>query len=655
MFKQTMINHQNRKFLLMAGTFLLVLIMSMEKLNAQFSKEVHEIEQVQVIGNYREVYSNDFKKHSIDTSILQNHSATDLGELLSLASPVFIKTNGSSGALATPSLRGTTSNHTTVNWNGFPVNSITLGQSDLSLANSKFIDDISITPSAPGSLYGSGTFGGVINMDNKANWSQKNLFNISSEYGSWDHHKFSASGSIGNNKLKTDLKGFYHNANNDYKYLDDEKRNPTTERRKNNDVLNYGIMNNIFWKPTTRNKIEAGVWYQVKDKSLPPLMGSSGMEENQKDSIFRLYAKWKHVFNNSSLQLKSGYFNHSQLYTKKEHASDDSFMVYSPIKTSKWLNDINYRVYYSDHIKLNAAAQYSRLSAEVDAYNNEIKSSNRLAFIGAVKIEFDRFSSNLSIRQQFNSETDPKTQYSIGGNYKLIKNTLFVRGNFSTKFRLPTFNEKYWPELGDPDIKPEHGYSTEAGFSYVIDNNGALQKFTTDLTGYYMKIKNYILWVPENSVYKAKNLNKIFSRGIEFSAKADISLTPFKASWKGTYNLTRSTNIGADNQEINGKQLRYTPLNRIKQYIQVNYKKYSLAGSWNYTGTRYTTRDHSGFELNPYSIYNLFLSRKLAFNQFSANIQLKIKNVLDEQYQVVRGYPMPGRAFYIKLNVKFNK
>ena len=655
MFKTKLIKHQFSNPVI--GLFIvpLISVLSIGQLNAQFSKEVHEIEKVQIIGNYREVYSNDFKKHTIDTSILQNHSTTNLGELLSLTSPVFIKTNGSSGALATPSLRGTTSNHTTVNWNGFPVNSITLGQSDLSLANSRFVDDISITPSAPGSLYGSGTFGGVINLDNKANWSQKNRYSISSEYGSWDHHKFSAAGSIGNKSIKTDVKGFYHQAENNYQYLDDQKRNPTIERRKNNDVLNYGLMNNIYWKPTTRNKIEAGVWYQVKHKSLPSLMGTSGMEENQKDSIFRVYAKWKHVFDNSSLQVKSGYFNHSQLYTKKEQASDDSFMVYSPIKTSKWLNDINYRVYYSDHIKFNAAAQYSRLSAEVDAYNNEIKSSNRLALIGAMKIELGRFSSNLSIRQQFNNETAPKTQYSIGGNYKLIKNTLFVRGNFSTKFRLPTFNEKYWPELGDPDIKPENGYSTEAGLSYVVENKGALQKFTTDLTGYYMKIKNYILWVPENSVYRVKNLNKIFSRGIEFSAKADISLNPFKISWKGTYNLTRSTNIGSDNEYINGKQLRYTPLNRIKQYLQVKYNKYSLSGSWNYTGTRYTTRDHSGFELNPYSIYNLFLSRKLSFNQFSANVQLKIKNLFDKQYQVVSGYPMPGRAYYIKLNVKFNK
>jgi len=627
----------------------------MEQLNAQFSKKVHEIEKVKVIGNYRKAYTNDFKTHEIDTTIIKNHSGTDLGELLSLASPVFIKTNGSSGALATPSLRGTTSNHTIVNWNGFPVNSITLGQSDLSLANSRFIDDISITPSAPGSLYGSGTFGGVINMDNNANWSQKNLFNISSEYGSWDHYKFSAAGSVGNNKIKTDLKGFYHQAKNDYKYLDDEKRNPTTERRKNNDILNYGIMNNIFWKPSSRDKIETGVWYQVKHKSLPPLMGTSGMEENQKDSILRLYTNWKHIFNNSSLQVKSGYFNHSQLYTKKEHASDDSFMVYSPIKTNKWLNDINYRIYFNDYLTFNAGAQYSRLSAEVNAYKNDIKSSNRMAFIGAMKIEFDRFSSNLSIRQQFNNETDPKTQYSIGGNYKLIKNTLFVRGNFSTKFRLPTFNEKYWPELGDPDIKPENGYSTEVGLSYVIENKGALRKFSTDLTGYYMKIKNYILWVPENSVYKAKNLNKIFSRGIEFSAKADISIKPFKLLWKSSYNLTRSTNIGADNPYINGKQLRYTPLHRLKEYFHLTYKNYSLATSWNYTGIRYTTRNHSGFELNPYSIYNLFLSRNVSFNQFSANVQLKIKNLFDNQYQVVRGYPMPGRAFYLKLNVKFNK
>ncbi|MGM0497656.1 MAG: TonB-dependent receptor, partial [Bacteroidota bacterium] len=513
----------------------------------------------------------------------------------------------------------------------------------------------SITPSAPGSLYGSGTFGGAISMDNKANWKEKQGFSLSSEYGSWDHQKYSLSGELGTNKIKTSLKGFYHQATNDYQYLDDAKRNPTIERRKNNDVMDYGLMSNTYWKPSARNKFETGIWYQVKHKSLPALIGTSGTEENQKDSIFRVYTKWKHVFDNSSLQVKTGYFNHSQLYTKKGSGTDDSFMVYSPIKTNKWLNDLNYKVYLSDHITFDVGAQYSLLSAKVDAYDTDIQNSNRLAFIGAIKVKYDKFNTNFSIRQQFNNETDPKTQYSIGGNYKLIKDKLFIRGNFSTKFRLPTFNERYWPELGDPDIKPEEGYSAETGLSYVIEDKGVLRKFSTDLTAYYLKIKNYILWVPENSVYYAKNLNQIFSRGIEFSTNARFSLEPVSIYWKGTYNLTRSTNIGSDNEDVNGKQLRYTPLNRAKQYINVNYKKYSLAGSWNFTGLRYTTKEHLGFSLPAYSIFNAYMTRKVNYKNFSGSIQLKVKNLFDKQYQVVRGYPMPGRGYYIKINVKFNK
>ena len=226
MFKKQLIKHQIWKSVLGIFIIFLTSILSVGQSKAQFSKEVHEIEQIKVVGNYRKAYTNDFKKHKIDTTILQNHSNADLGELLSITTPVFIKTNGSSGALASPSIRGTTSNHTLVNWNGFPVNSITLGQSDLSMANSSFIDEISITPSAPGSLYGSGTFGGAISMNNKANWENQKSFSLSSEYGSWDHQKYSASGNIGTGKIKTKLRGLYHQATNDYTYLDDNKRNP---------------------------------------------------------------------------------------------------------------------------------------------------------------------------------------------------------------------------------------------------------------------------------------------------------------------------------------------------------------------------------------------------------------------------------------------
>ncbi|MGM0497657.1 MAG: TonB-dependent receptor, partial [Bacteroidota bacterium] len=173
MFKTKLIKHQISKAAVGITIIFLMSVISVGQLYAQFSKEIHEIEQVKVVGNYRKAYTNDFKTHEIDTTILQNHSDVELSELLSITTPIFIKTNGSAGSLATPSIRGTTSNHTLVNWNGFPVNSITLGQSDLSLGNSKFIDEISITPSAPGSLYGSGTFGGAISMDNKANWKEK--------------------------------------------------------------------------------------------------------------------------------------------------------------------------------------------------------------------------------------------------------------------------------------------------------------------------------------------------------------------------------------------------------------------------------------------------------------------------------------------------
>lgn len=633
---------------------LFFMLFNNENAAAQFSKKVHSIDQVEITANRRKVYTDDFKQYTID-SALKKQPHNDLTELLAITSPVFLNTNGSAGSLATPSLRGTTANHTLVNWNGFPINSITLGQSDLSLSNTYFMDEISIIPSAPGTLYGSGTFGGAINLNNQATWNKTPSISASTEYGSWNHQRYSLSGQAGHDQLQVQAKGYYHNATNDYSYLNDQKRNPTWEKRNQNEVSDYGVMQNLFWNPSTRNKFQAGIWYQVKNKSLPPVMGSQATEEQQNDSIFRAYAKWNHVFDQSSLQIKTGYFSHAQLYSKKEQASDDSFLVYSPIHTKKWMNDANFRVYHSDQLIFDLATQYSLLSAEVNTYENDIQNSHRLSFIGALKYKWNRLHANFSIRQQFNNQTDPKTQFSIGGNYHLLNDKLFIRGNFSTKFRLPTFNERYWPELGDPDIQPEQGYSGEAGISFIHKDQSLLKKITAELTGFYLKINNYIEWVPVNSVYYAQNINQIFSRGLEFATQTTVELKPVTIHWSGNYNLTRSTNQGSEDESVNGKQLRYTPLHSLKQFLQFRYKQYALSGSMNYTGIRYVTKDHAGFSLPAHTVFNLYASRSFQLKSFSGSLQLKVKNLMDTQYQVIRGYPMPGRGYYIKLNLTINQ
>jgi outer membrane cobalamin receptor len=634
----------------------LLLLLVPDKSHAQFvplSKKVHNIEKIEVVSNRNEFYGEDQKRTKIDTTILHYTSSSNLDELLSRATPVFIKSYGSSGSLAVPSLRGSSSNHTLLTWNGFPINSITLGQCDLSHSPTEFMDNVTVTHGASGSLYGSGTFGGNINMKNEVDWKTRDYLSISSEYGSWNNHRYNLEALVGNNSLKYKISGIYHQADNDFKFRDTQKFGNPIEVREHNSLKNYGLMQNLFYRFNPRNKLEAGVWYQQKEKKIPSLMGEYSTGTNaQKDSSLRAYVKWNSVFNNSSIQVKTGYFYNYQLYTEKESPEAESYSLYSPIFTRKWLNDANYRLYFSDHITFDFGSQYSLLSADVEAYNSTI-TEYRASLIAAMKLEYPRFVTNASVRQQFNNYTNPKPQFSLGLQYTLLPDILYLRSNFSTKYRIPTFNDKYWNPGGNEQIRPEHGWSGELGLQFSEQKAGS-HSISAEVTGYASRVHDLIQWVPKagEAYWHAINTSKVQTLGVESNMDLMIRLQSFDINFKSIYTYTHSLKKDEPDEALNNTFLRYTPRHSIKNFLHVKYSKYFLGSDAQYTGKRYTSEDNTS-ELPGYFTTNMFVGRDIQFKNIKGNIQFSVKNIFDNQYQVIANYPMPGRAYYIKLNVKF--
>ena len=103
---------------------------------------------------------------------LQQLPARNIAELLTNETGVFIKNYGA-GSLATSSIRGGSASHTLVLWNGLPVQSPMLGQLDLSLLPSNFVENVSVEYGGNTSMWGSGAIGGTIALDNQADFSNR--------------------------------------------------------------------------------------------------------------------------------------------------------------------------------------------------------------------------------------------------------------------------------------------------------------------------------------------------------------------------------------------------------------------------------------------------------------------------------------------------
>ena len=109
-------------------------------------------------------------ERKIDAAIVKSLKTISLSQLLIQHSPVFIKTNGPGGT-ATASFRGTTASHTLVLWNGFQLNSPSLGEVDFSMIPVFFTDEVSLQWGSKTSA-NSGGLGGVVNIDNSQKFNE---------------------------------------------------------------------------------------------------------------------------------------------------------------------------------------------------------------------------------------------------------------------------------------------------------------------------------------------------------------------------------------------------------------------------------------------------------------------------------------------------
>lgn len=82
-------------------------------------------------------------------------------------------------------------------------------------------------------------------------------------------------------------------------------------------------------------------------------------------------------------------------------------------------------------------------------------------------------------------------------------------------------NDLYWRPGGNPDVKPEEGYSYDASISYRKSINKHLL-FDAEVSGYLMNIDNWILWLPKDGnqwVWTPQNKRNVRSYGVELYGK----------------------------------------------------------------------------------------------------------------------------------------
>ena len=149
-----------------------------------YPQDTVKLNQITVTAQKKDILNGvGVKSTFIEQDVIKSNMTKSLGELLLESTPLQIKSMGQ-GAMTTISIRGTSSAHTKVLWNGISINSPQLGTFDFSQVPVFFIDDVLVSFGAGAQKGGSGSLGGSINFRNNDNQVDRPTYSVLGEVAS---------------------------------------------------------------------------------------------------------------------------------------------------------------------------------------------------------------------------------------------------------------------------------------------------------------------------------------------------------------------------------------------------------------------------------------------------------------------------------------
>lgn len=577
-----------------------------------------------------------------DKDVLHQQPATHVGELLAQSAGVFVKSFGG-GSSATTSIRGGSAEHTRVLWNGLPLENPMLGQLDFSLLPAIFIDEVAVHYGGNTAAWGNGAIGGTVQLDNKTNWKKQNLIGqYTATNGAFGLEQQGLKIGYGNEKFQFINRVFYQKADNDFNYFISE--NLPRRQQTNAATKQWGSLQELHYRITPRQTLNAYFWYQTMDRQLPPHAAQTRSVAYQLDETKRLAADWQYAGDDWLVKAQVAWYEEDLRYVDSLIRLDDLSQfntLLGQITGTKNIGKIH---------RLTIGVQETFYRAKTDLYENSI-TQNRLAIWSNWKTDWRRLSVDFSLRQEWQDGKPFPLVPSLGMVYRPWKWTS-LRGRVSRNYRAPNLNALYYFPTGNPDLLPESGWSRELGLDiHFIKSENWTGRYS--LTGFRRDIKNWIRWIlPEGSfTYAPTNIAAVKSEGLEhrLELNGEAKNTIIKVSLG--YNQLRSIHKKSINrpQIAAGSQLIYTPKQQFFSIIKINYQSAIFTFQHRFVGEVSTLNNNT---LSEYHISDLTLGYSLKTKQWQHQLSLRVNNLWDKDYRVLERRGMPGRHLSFNINTE---
>ncbi len=646
---------------------------------------IQHVDEVVVLSNltFREVIPS----HTLKGEQLERLNSHSIADALRYFAGVQLKDYGGVGGIKTINVRSMGSNHLGIYYDGIQLGNAQNGQIDLGQFSMDNVEEISLYNGQKSAIFQPasefGNAGTVYIRTRRPHFSNGERTHLKTrvKYGSSDLIRFST---LWEQRLSASVTSSVGaevmNASGKYKFCyrrykaDGTIAYDTTATRQNGDVWAVRAEGNLY------GAMEQGGW-NVKaytyhsERGIPGAIVNNVWRRGERQADHNTFFQaglLRNISDRFSSRLQAKYAYYVTHYVNRD---PKTMLVDNTYKQQElFLSTSNvYEIMRGWSASVAYDFKWNKLREEQGTRNKgqdmkPYRFSNMVSVATAYNQPWMNIQGSLLatfVKDHFPGHNDKKSEnvwtpavfFNI---FPLRNKSLSVRAYAKRSFRMPTFNDLYYTEMGNAMLKPETALQYNVGAVYVAPRTSHLASrishFRLQVDAYYNTIHDKIVAYPKGQQFRwtMLNLGKVHIKGLDVETELEVRAArelTLAGRLQYTYQDARDVTDPADTYY--NHQIPYIPWHSGSAIFSASYRQWDFNYSFIYAGKRYNQQENIDYNYMPaWYTSDLSLMYRFRWVKTRCKATLEVNNLLDQQYDVILNYPMPGRNYAISMEVE---
>ncbi len=657
------------------------------------STKVRMLDEVSIGGWFFRTETSPAAVQTLSAMQLRELPTLQLSDAIKYLSGAVVKDYGGVGGMKTVSVRGLGSQHTGVTYDNIALTDCQTGQIDLGkismecLGSVKLITGLDNDIMKPARAF---SYSNLLDVRTYHPMPERPVsFRIALTEGAYGlvSPQFFFEHLLHSKKredryLLWNISGNYTHSDGNYPYLlhyGRETDSVSRERRQNSEMRAFTAEANINIAISRRQFLSIKGYCYDSKRGLPSATVFYNLESSQRlwnRNIFG-QAQYTNTFDghwqcHAGVKYNYDYTKYlDPAYLNDAGGVDNRYRQFEGYLTQTVGYDNDLRGKTSFALSLSNDLFYNQLKANTLSHEDPLRVTALSALTGKISNPVFTVATNILFTGVFNRAQGE----TIGKNYMHLSpsvsasvqpgNLFLFRAFYKNIFRMPTFNDLYYREVGNLELEPEKTHQWNAGV--VLQQHrfsGGKITASASFDGYFNIVKDKIVAFPSGNLFSWTMLNygKVWIAGGELNANLEYW---FSRGYCFRFNGNATYQKAIDRTEKDSKtynhQIPYTPKWSGTSSISFQTPWFTVGYHLILCGKRYSLRENIPDNIvNGYIDHSItighdieILKSKSGIKGTKIDIKLELLNLSNINYEIIRNYPMQGFGWRVKIGYSF--